>query len=193
MNEGPEVKWVERVLGRPGLWLAFGWGLAEGTLFFVVPDVAITLAALFRPRRALLHLSAAVGGAVLAGALLFAWASADGASARAAVHAVPFVPASMFEQVKRSYEGDGVWALFQGPRYGIPYKVYAVLAPGRVPLGTFLLATVPARVARLLLSGVGFAIIGLILRKLKRDRHTVLVSVHLLLWTGFYAYYWSVI
>jgi len=45
--------WVPWLLGRPGIALAFLWGLAEGTLFLVVPDVLLSLAAMLGPRRAL--------------------------------------------------------------------------------------------------------------------------------------------
>src|ERR1035437_6694807 len=49
---GPQPQWLDRLDGMPGVALAFLWGLAEGTFFFVVPDVVISLAALLRPGRA---------------------------------------------------------------------------------------------------------------------------------------------
>lgn len=188
-----EPAWTQRLLGRPGLWLAFLWGLAEGTLFFVVPDVLLTLAAMLRPRRALAHAGAAVAGALLAGALMFGWASAMPDSARAAVDAVPFVSTDMFATVEQDFEAEGLWALFKGPRLGIPYKVYAVLAPGRIPLATFLLATAPARFERFFLTWAGFAVLGLLMKKTKLARPRALAAVHAALWASFYTYYWSVI
>ena len=192
MDEAHKPNWVERLLGRPGLWLAFTWGLAEGTLFFIVPDVIVTLAAMFRPRRALLHASAAVGGALLAGALMYGWASAAPASARAAVDTVPFVSTEMFATVQQDFEAEGLWAVFKGPRLGIPYKVYAVQAPGRLPLATFLLATAPARFERFILTWAGFAVLGLLMKRVIQARPRALAGVHAVLWTAFYAYYWAV-
>jgi len=49
-SRAAQLSWVQWMLGWPGIALAFVWGLAEGTLFFVVPDVLLSLAALFGPR-----------------------------------------------------------------------------------------------------------------------------------------------
>ena len=69
-SEGEPVKhnWVDRLIGLPGITLAFFWGFAEGTLFFVVPDVVISLVAIVRPRSAWRHVVAAIAGALLGGA-----------------------------------------------------------------------------------------------------------------------------
>ena len=72
----------------PGTVLVFLWGFAEGTLFFILPDVPLSFVALFLPRRALLHMAAIVAGAVLAGAVMFTWAD-HSPGARAGVAHVP--------------------------------------------------------------------------------------------------------
>src|ERR671924_1134791 len=89
----PWANWLTR---SPGIALAFVWGFAEGTLFFILPDVPLSLAAMFRPRRALIHLAMILAGALLAGAIMFSW-SARGPTARYAVAHVPFVTPAMFE------------------------------------------------------------------------------------------------
>jgi len=63
--------WVHRLVGPPGVALAFFWGLAEGSFFFVVPDVAISLVAMLKPRWAWGHVMGAVAGTVAAAMLLF--------------------------------------------------------------------------------------------------------------------------
>jgi hypothetical protein len=202
MNQPQEPVWVRRLLGKPGLVSAFLWGLAEGTLFFVVPDVIITLAAMFRPRRALLHAGAAVAGAVLAGALLYTWASASPDSARSAVDAVPFVESNAFVFASIDFYFDGARAVLYGPLRGIPYKVYAVTAPQYMGLTTFLLLTIPARLWRFLLTGLAFGVLGQILRTgwlpfvgdlrpLETPR--LMLIVHLALWAVFYALYWGLL
>jgi len=184
---------MAHLLGRPGIGGSFAWGLAEGTLFFVVPDVLISLAALFSPRRAGLHLVAAIIGAVLAGAILFQWARSSEATARTWIASVPFVSPAMFEQVDRDYRALGAAALFRGPAYGIPYKIYAVEAPKHISLPVLILVTIPARLERLALAWLFFSAAGLGLRRWRPGRPGLLVGAHALFWAAFYAYYWSVI
>jgi hypothetical protein len=202
MSNNQEPVWVERLLGKPGLVLAFLWGLAEGTLFFVVPDVLITLAAMFRPRRALAHAAAAVAGAMLAGALMYSWALSAPDSARAAVDAVPFVDSNVLVVASIDFYYDGARAVLYGPLRGIPYKVYAVTAPQYMSLTTFLLLTIPARLWRFLLTGVVFALLGQMLKtgwlpfigELRPyETPRMMAVVHLVLWAVFYALYWGLL
>jgi hypothetical protein len=164
------------------------WGFAEGTLFFILPDVPLSLAAMFRPRRALIHLAAIVAGALLAGAVMFSWAT-HGPTARHAVARVPLVTPAMFEHAESDYRQFGIWAASKGPTRGIPYKVYAVEAPEHSTLWPFLLATIPARTWRLLLVWLGFAGAGLLLRRL--GRASLAPAVHALFWIVVYVVYWA--
>jgi hypothetical protein len=180
--------WVAWLTGPPGIALAFLWGFAEGTLFFILPDVPLSLAAMFRPRRALIHLAAIVAGALLAGAVMYSW-SARGPAASHAVAHVPLVTQAMFEHAERDYRQLGVWAASKGPVRGIPYKVYAVEAPQHSSLWLFLLVTIPARIWRLLAVWVGFAGAGLFLRRL--GRASLAPALHALFWIVVYAVYWA--
>jgi membrane protein YqaA with SNARE-associated domain len=190
--------WVDWLTRWPGVVLAFLWGFAEATLFFVLPDVPLSLAAMFRPRRALVHVAAIVVGALLGGAVMFSW-SADGSSgigsstirssARNAVAHVPLVTPAMFERAENDYREFGVWAAGMGPVRGIPYKVYAVEAPEHCGLRTFILVTIPARLWRLLVVWLGFAAAGLVLRKL--GRLSTAPAVHAVFWIVVYAVYWA--
>jgi len=181
------------MLGWPGIALAFLWGLAEGTLFFVVPDVLLSLAAMFAPRRALRHVAAATAGAVVAGAIMFSWSEMAPMRARGVVLAVPFVRASMFNTVGEGYFRDGTWAVFKGPALGIPYKIYAIEAPRYVKKLPFLAASIPARVWRFVAVWLLFAVGGVVLRKAMPVRAQVLAAVHALVWIAFYAYYWATV
>ncbi len=111
------------------LWAAALWGLAEGTFFFVVPDLLFTWTTLFSPKRGLLQLGAAVVGALVAGTAMYAWAATAPVQARAAVAAVPFVGEKMIGPAERRWDEEGTRALFNRPLGGVPYKVHAVLAP----------------------------------------------------------------
>lgn len=188
---GEQPRWVDWLDGTPGLTLAFFWGLAEGTFFFVVPDVVISLAALVRPWRAWRHLLAAIAGAVLGGGLLFNWASQSPASANAAVARVPFVTAQMFARVHESYRVHGLGAVFRGPLTGTPYKIYAVEAPEFIGRTKFLVGTVPARGERFLVVWIVFAVAGEALRRYLGRTTSQLALRNAVFWVLFYAFYWS--
>ena len=174
----------------PGTVLAFLWGFAEGTLFFILPDVALSFVAMFRPRRALLHMLAMAAGAVLAGAVMYTW-SAHTPGARAAVAHVPAVSSAMFERAERDLNQHGIWAASLGPLRGIPYKVYAVEAPAHSALWPFLLVTIPARLWRLVVVWLGFAGTGALLLKL--GRAGLSPALHAVFWIVTYAIYWATV
>lgn len=180
--------WAEWLAGGPGIALALSWGFAEGTLFFLLPDLLLSLVAIFRPRRALLHILAIVAGALLAGGVMFTW-SMHSPGARTAVARVPFVSAAMFEHADRDFRRFGLWAASKGPLSGIPYKVYAVEAPVHSALWPFLLVSVPARLWRLLLVWAGFAATGMLLRRWQRLG--LAPGLHAGFWILVYAVYWS--
>lgn len=182
--------WAEWLSRWPGTALAFLWGFAEGTLFFILPDVPLSLLALFRPRRALLHMVAIIAGAVLAGAVMFTW-SARSPDAAAAVMRVPAVSPAMFTNAERDLERYGVWGTSLGPVRGIPYKIYAVEAPRHSPLWAFLVVTIPARLWRLAAVWLGFAGAGMLLRKL--GRASLAPILHALFWIVTYAIYWTTV
>ena len=184
---------MTRLLGREGIALACAWGFAEGTLFFIVPDVLLSLAALCGGRRALPHVAAAVLGALLAGAVMFSWSAADYPAASGAVRRVPFVREAMFARVDEGLQTEGALALFRGSVTGVPYKIYAVAAPGRMPVAPFLAWTVPARAARFLLVWALFTVLGGWLRGRHPGNWRLLAGVHAALWVPFYLYYWSVV
>lgn len=183
-------RWAAWINRRPGTALVFLWGFAEGTLFFILPDVPLSFVALFRPRRALLHMAAIVAGAVLAGAVMFTW-SAHSSDARSAVAKVPAVSPAMFDQAARDLDRYGAWGAAEGPVRGIPYKVYAVEAPPRAGRGTFLLVTIPARLWRLVAVWLAFSGTGLLLRKLHRA--SLAPALHALVWIVTYAIYWTTV
>lgn len=192
-SEKPLPRWLERLLGWPGFALAFAWGFAEGTLFFVVPDVAFTLTTALRPRQGLAQLGAVVAGASLAGTMMYGWSASNQAQARNTVAAVPYVGQTMLEATDRRFEQQGAPAMFDQPLGGVPYKVYAVLAPSHLSPVKFLLLSIPARVERLILSWLPFALLSLALRRAGANGWRAAVAVHSLFWIAVYAYYWGAV
>ncbi len=190
---GPLFSWPARLTGTPGVVLAFVWGVAEGTLFFLVADILISLAAAFDPRRALKHIAAATLGSVLAGALMYGWAARDPTAAQHAVIGIPFVSSQMLTRAESQYRSYGIGAIFIAPLTGTPYKVYAVTAPTLVSEPAFLLDTLPARAYRFVLIWVIAGVGGAWLRSSRKLTPSQLLAIHLSLWAVFYAIYWSVI
>ncbi len=107
--------------------------------------------------------------------------------------AVPFVTPAMAATVEADLDRHGASALLLGPFSGIPYKLYAVSAPGRVDLGPFLLATVPARLERLAGGVLLFAGIGWLLRRRGLAVGTWGVGFHAAYWLVIYAFYWGLL
>jgi membrane protein YqaA with SNARE-associated domain len=189
----PQPLWARLLIGMPGVLLAFLWGLAEGTFFFVVPDVAITLVAMLQPRRAWRHILASIAGSVIGGAVLFSWSTSNPLAARQAVARVPFITAKMIANVHASFERHGMGAVFLGPPAGTPYKIYAVEAPEFVSKSAFLWATAPARGERFVLVWIVFGIAGSLLRRFLRRTPAQLAFRHACFWIVFYTFYWTVI
>jgi hypothetical protein len=177
-------------MGRPGLAVSAVWGFAEGSLFFVVPDVVFTLVAAFRPKRALVHIACAAAGALVAGALMFAWSAHDPESARAAVAAVPKVGTTMVERTDARLREVGARALFDRPLAGVPYKVYAVLAPKYFTLPEFLGASLLARIERFAPSWFAFALLSVAITRRVGERWRLVIGIHATFWIAVYGYYW---
>jgi len=168
------------------------WGFAEATFFFVVPDVLFTRTTLLSVKRGWQQLFAAVIGATLAGALMYLWASGSPAQARSAVAAVPFLGEKIITPAEQRWNDRGTPSLFSNPLSGVPYKVYAVLAPSHVSLSAFLLLSLPLRAERMLLSMIVFVPLGMWVRKDESRRRQIGMRIHLAFWLLVYAVYWSV-
>jgi membrane protein YqaA with SNARE-associated domain len=177
----------DQILGRPGLWAAAVWGFAEGTVFFLVPDILITFVAMFSARKSVQHTAAVLGGSLLAGALLFLLAASGQQWVVDTVKHVPFIRERMVDQTRADFERYGAGALLRGPSSGIPYKVYAVQAPRYTTLWMFLLFSIPARLERFIVAWAGFAMAGLWLRQHPRFA----IAVHALFWVVIYSWYWT--
>jgi len=181
------------LFGRTGLWIAFLWGAAEATLFFVVPDVFLTLVALFSFRDSAKTLAAILAGALLGGSVLYVAGERAPESARSVVLRVPFVSASMVAKTRQDLEQAGIWIMVTKPRPGIPYKVYAVQAGRYSRFSTFLLASALARVERFAPFWIVAGLAGLIFRRTVVLYPRRAVAVHAALWIAGYAWYWITI
>lgn len=170
--------------------LALLWGWSEATVFFIVPDVLLTLLALRSLRIALKACALATLGAVIGGAMAYDYASLHPTSSREILVSIPAIDDRMLGTVGTQIEQHGAAAVFLGPVRGIPYKIYAVeWAWQHRPLLDLLLVTVPARAIRFVLTSALASLIAGALRERVRER--TLVHIHLLAWTAFYSAYFA--
>jgi membrane protein YqaA with SNARE-associated domain len=170
--------------------LAFAWGLAEATLFFIVPDVLLTRIAILRGwRQGLRACGWALAGAIFGGALVY-YAAATGhlPGLTRWFDWLPGISPSLMAQAHDGLEDHGVAVLWRGAFGGIPYKLYAMHA-GAMHIGwvTFLVVSAASRLARF----VATSLVAWVLAKtvLRFCSHAYLQAIHVAVWVGFYAVY----
>ena len=181
----------ESGLWRPGWWLGFLWGFAEGTLFFIIPDVLLSWASLTGAKCGFKILGAILAGSLVAGLCMYSWAASQPEQSRSVVASVPFVRAKMFDKVQEDYRDQGISGMLKGPGSGIPYKVYAVLAPPVTNPAVFALVSIPARLERLALSWLVFTLLGWFFQRWIRNHSRIVTMLFLAFWIFTYASYWS--
>ncbi|QQK76115.1 hypothetical protein HUG15_11460 [Salicibibacter cibarius] len=165
------------------------WGLAEATLFFIVPDVLITYGALSNRIRMVVRLCLwALGGALIGGCLMYIMGVWFADHTRQLLVMVPAIDDALIEDVRTQLRETGWQAIILGPTQGIPYKIYAsYAAEADISLLLFLLISVPARVVRFLLAGL--LVWGLSQWLLKPIWLHWKMITWLLFWLTFYSFY----
>lgn len=182
---------VQRWLERWGVLASFVWGLAEATLFFVVPDVVVGAVAIVAPRKALTAALAAVAGAVVGGIVWWLAASSPD-TATHVVDSVPAIHGSAFVEASARISDSGGAALLAAPFTGIPYKVWALeLALRGWALPPLLLWTVAGRALRLVPLALVTAAAGWAARRWLRVASRNLLILWGAGWIVIYAVYWS--
>jgi membrane protein YqaA with SNARE-associated domain len=172
--------------------IGFVWGLAEATLFFIVPDVWIGWVALVARRAAWAVLGFTLAGALVGGALTYALGAATAPATSAPIlDGVPTVDRDSIRRVSGEMEKHGPRSVVYGPlRMGTPYKLYARAAGAQdESLATFLLWSIPGRLERFLPVTVFAILAGLLLRKWVEARPRTPLSVYVAIWMAFYAVY----
>jgi membrane protein YqaA with SNARE-associated domain len=180
------------ISSRATLALAFAWGLAEATFFFIVPDVLLTLIACRTLRSAMKATATALLGALAGGALMYAFGSRDPDSARAFLDHVPAISPALITRVAAQISESGLVAVLLGPLRGIPYKIYAVEwgAQNR-SLVALLLISIPARYVRFFLASVAARGIARLIEPLTHHRAAIEMVILAVIWMAFYCYYFA--
>ncbi|MBI3160511.1 MAG: hypothetical protein HYZ26_13015 [Chloroflexi bacterium] len=171
--------------------MAFAWGAAEATLFFIVPDVYLGFVALANWRRSLKAALAAAAGAVVGGSVMYLLAGQDPAGMERVLDAVPLINPAMISMVREAMDVQRFVPVFKAPLTGTPYKIYAVQAGALgLPYLSFVVVTVLARLERFIPAALAFGVVGRILRPLAEKRAGILAAAYALLWAGVYLSYY---
>jgi len=180
------------IAGRAARLVAFAWGFAEATFFFLLPDVFLTALAARNLGAAVRATLAALAGALLGGTVMYAFGHAAPERARALLDAVPAIGPALVASVRAQLAAHGLLALALGPARGTPYKIYAVEWGARGgSLPAFLLVSVPARWLRFLLTTLVAAAAMRVLAPWTGRRAHVELALLGLAWAVVYAAYFA--
>lgn len=144
------------------------WAFAEATVFFLVPDIALTaVLVIFGISAALRMARYAAIVAAIGGAVMYVFAARDPEAAFAVIRSVPLIGDDLIVRVQQEFSGVWPIALGIGAITGAPYKIYASVAGTQgVSIMLFLVVSVIARFSRFaLLIGI-FAAGQLVLRRI---------------------------
>jgi len=172
--------------------VAFLWGFAEATLFFIVPDVLLTfLVVRFGWRAAVMPMLFCLGGAVLGGAGMYVASTHSFEVMRAVVDAVPLIPSEMISRVIAEMQGAWLPNMLIGSLSGIPYKIYALAAAGAdISLVPFLMGSAMVRPIRWII--VMAVAAGIAASLARAGWHRTILWVWAVMWGAFYLFYAAV-
>jgi membrane protein YqaA with SNARE-associated domain len=171
--------------------IGFLWGFAEGTAFFIVPDVYLGFVALFNWKRGLWSMVAAVIGAMIGGSVMYSLASKDLSGVDLFLTRIPLINTEMIADISNKIQAEGLITMVNGPLRGIPYKIYAVQAGGHsLPYLSFLFMTILARLERLLPVTLLTAGIGKWFKDFIKQHTMLVVGIYVLTWGFVYFLYY---
>jgi membrane protein YqaA with SNARE-associated domain len=173
--------------------MAAVWGISEATVFFILPDVPISYAAVRWGWRAGVKLAvvAAVAAAV-GGAIMWWYGAADADAARALMLDIPAVGPDLVTVAHDAMlRADWPIDLVIGAFTGTPYKLYAVEAGALgVSPWLFVALSIPARLARFVVVALLAAGGRALFTRWGIERHAVLALA--IAWVLVYAAYWFI-
>jgi membrane protein YqaA with SNARE-associated domain len=164
------------------------WGFAEATLFFIVPDVWLSIAGRKKLAVGLIACFYSLAGALTGGVILYWWGSCDMEHAVRVIATIPAVSSRMIARVNAELHERGMLAILLAPLSGTPYKVYTIQAAASgIGFGAFVLISVFARLIRFMLVTVFCHYILKLTARLGVAAHGLVVL--LAGWGVFYIFY----
>jgi len=172
-------------------WLAGIWGLAEATVFFIVPDVWLSIVGRDKLRTGLIACVYSLAGALLGGLVMYFWASTDQASATQLLNKIPAINSELIKDVNSQLIEQGLVAVLFGPLSGTPYKIYAVQAAGLgLSLWPFLLVSLGARLLRFMFVTILCHYALKIVNRVIDKKYNL--SILIIGWIVFYLFYFTI-
>lgn len=167
------------------------WGFAEATVFFIVPDVWLSIAGRKKLRTGLIACFYSLLGALIGGLLLFIWSSTNQATALQLLDWIPGINSAMIKDVNQQIIDQGLVAILFGPLSGTPYKIYAVQAAGLgANIWMFMFVSIFARIVRFLLVTIFCHYALKFLNKVMDKKYNL--NILIVGWVGFYLFYFTV-
>lgn len=172
--------------------LALGWGFAEATVFFIVPDVLLTRLALRDARRAGIACVWSLAGALAGGVCLWMIAESGGALwLLRAFESLPGIDRTLSFTAASSLNENGTVAFFTGALTGVPYKLFAVHAHMQgMSLAVFVAVSGAARFFRF---GATTLLAWLVGRVLHNVSPGTRLRLHTAFWFVFYVSYFALV
>ncbi len=164
------------------------WGFSEATLFFIVPDVWLSIVARDNLKKGLIACFYSLLGALVGGAILFVFALYDFNTVSGVIEAVPAINQDMLSRVHSELTEQGLIAVIMGPLSGTAYKIYVINAANfDFSLWWFLLISIPARLIRFMLVTIlSYFLSQLISRKTNLSPLIVILSIWSLFYLGYF-------
>jgi membrane protein YqaA with SNARE-associated domain len=174
--------------------LALLWGLADATVFFILPDALISRLAIRDGRRVWRTALWALAGALIGATILWSLAHSNHDRTQVLLNTADRLPGISREHMVRSAQAvheHGASAIGVGALLGQPYKLFAIHAGAQdLALAPFLAASAIGIAARLALTS---AIAWLLSRALAGKPRALILRVHLWAWMFFYAAYFALV
>lgn len=171
--------------------IAFLWGLAEASFFFIVPDVWLTIISRHKlDKMKYRSIGFAILGALVGGTLIYWLARFYPRLVTDLLAQVPGINSILVRKVQVQVKNKGLLALIFGPLQGIPYKIYA--AQWGIDYGNlawFWLASVPARGIRFLVTAVLTRFIWICAAKWVKFWNKIDLYLLVSFWISFYLWY----
>jgi hypothetical protein len=176
----------ERTARHAGFW----WGLAEGVVFFIVPDVYISAAALFSYRAGAVAWAASIAGSLVAVTCIRMLMVLPGVDYLGFLDAVPGISDGLIGRMRAAIVVGGLPYTPLLVVGGVPLKVYAAagFASG-LSLGAVLLWTVFARVVRIAPTVMVLAAVRRLFRRRIDEHPGAWLGALVVFWVVFYAFY----
>ena len=176
---------------KTALVIAFLWGLAEGLVFFVVPDVYVGFVAIFSASAGLSALVFSVIGSLVSAVVVFLVTPLLGKNLNHLLLHIPGISEKMIQGVVHALQTNGFLSLINAPLSGVPYKIYSVNAAlQHFPLFQYLLWSIPSRLERILPVTIVALILGRLFKKNILAFTTIWIVGYALLWVIIYIFYY---